>query len=166
MSEERFGPLRAPGASLQSVWLRVRITASLLAVALLGIPGCGRSEPVPQIVPPLPVEAPAVARRATPDPVTSSVPPEPPLLEGAGLTVWADKFEGQLIAGLDGGLYVPYRHTTIERVQNALKERGLYSGMANGVLDRPTMKSIYEFQKANPLLPRCGIPTPNTRTML
>jgi hypothetical protein len=167
MSEERFCRLRACGAILQSgFWLRVRITASILfAVALLGISGCGHTEPVQKIIPPVTIEAPT-SQPDKPDQVSSSLPAEPPLLEGSGLTVWADKFEGQLIAGLDGGLYVPYRRMTIERVQDALKERGLYMGMTNGVLDLPTMKSIYEFQKANHNLSRCGIPTPHTRTML
>jgi hypothetical protein len=167
MNEKGFYPLRTCEAILRSAsWLRVRVTAShLLAVALLGISGCDRKEPVQKIIPPVTIESPT-SQPAIPDPVRNSLPPEPPLLEGSGRTVWADKFEGQLIAGLDGGLYVPYRRTTIERVQDALKEHGLYMGMTNGVLDLPTMKSIYEFQKANQNLPRCGIPTPNTRIML
>jgi hypothetical protein len=71
-----------------------------------------------------------------------------------------------LIAGLDGGLYEPYRPAAIHRVQKTLKDRGLYTGPMNGILDLPTMKSIYAFQEATPNLQRCGIPTPYTRKML
>ena len=67
--------------------------------------------------------------------------------------------------GFDGGLYEPYRPAVIEHVQKALRDRGLYGGPMNGILDRPTMKSIYAFQKANNLQ-RCGVPTPHTRKML
>jgi hypothetical protein len=35
----------------------------------------------------------------------------------------------------------------------------------NGILDPPTMKSIYAFQEAN-RLQRCGVPTPRTRKVL
>jgi hypothetical protein len=80
--------------------------------------------------------------------------------------VWAKQFPQQLILGLDGALYEPYRGTTIEIVQNALRDRGLYTGPTNGILDLPTMKSIYAFQEANYNLQRCGIPTPRTRKML
>ena len=70
-----------------------------------------------------------------------------------------------LISGLDGALYLPYRPATIQWVQKALRERGLYEGPMNGILDWPTMKSIYAFQEANKLQ-RCGVPTPRTRQML
>jgi endonuclease YncB( thermonuclease family) len=69
------------------------------------------------------------------------------------------------IVGLDGALYDRYRPATIQSVQKSLQERGLYDGPMNGVLDGPTMKSIYTFQEANNLQ-RCGVPTPNTRKML
>jgi hypothetical protein len=69
------------------------------------------------------------------------------------------------VAGLDGAVYASYRPDIIQRVQRALKERGLYAGPTNGILDRPTMKSIYAFQAVNNLQ-RCGIPTPHTRRML
>jgi hypothetical protein len=69
------------------------------------------------------------------------------------------------IVGLDGALYLRYRPATIQNVQKSLQERGLYNGPMNGVLDGPTMKSIYAFQEANNLQ-RCGVPTPNTRKML
>jgi len=93
------------------------------------------------------------------------VPPEPHPLEGSGITVWAKRFRGLSIAGLDGALYDPYRPAAVQRVQRSLRERGLYEGPLNGILDRPTMKSIYAFQVANNLQ-RCGVPTPHTRKML
>ena len=71
----------------------------------------------------------------------------------------------RLFIGLDGAQYVPYRPSTIQNVQKSLQDRGLYDGPMNGVLDGPTMKSIYAFQEANNLQ-RCGVPTPNTRKML
>jgi len=85
---------------------------------------------------------------------------------GAGETVWAKNFEGKLIAGMDGALYEPYRASTIESIQAALRTRGLYNGPLNGILDRPTMKAIYEFQQATYSLQVCGVPTPRTRMIL
>jgi hypothetical protein len=87
-------------------------------------------------------------------------------LPGSGQTSWAPGFEGELIMGLDGGLYLPYSATTIRQVQSAMKNRGLYSGPLNGVLDAPTMGSLYTFQEATDSLQRCGVPTPNTRNLL
>lgn len=164
MSGGKFCRSRELGAILQSkFWLTARITAfCLFAAALFGISGCGQNEPVQKI-------APVTIKRPTPQPAAmsnqESLPTELQSV-GSGVTAWADKFRGQLIAGLDGKLYVPYKSTTIERVQRALSDRGLYTGPANGVLDRPTMKSIFEFQEANYNLQRCGIPTPRTRSML
>ena len=89
-----------------------------------------------------------------------------PIDEGAGVTVWAKGYEGIAIAGLDGGIYDPYRPATIESVQRALVERGLYIGPINGVLDTPTMKSIYAFQEASGALQLSGVPTPGTRALL
>ena len=70
------------------------------------------------------------------------------------------------IRGLDGLLYEPYKAVTIERTQRALRDRGLYSGPINGILDPPTMQAIYAFQKASYNLQMCGVPTPRTRMML
>src|SRR5262245_23152569 len=80
--------------------------------------------------------------------------------------VSAQEFTGELITGLDGVLYEPYQPKTIERVQVALKARGLYEGPVNGVLDAPTMRAIYAFQKATGYLQVCGVPTPRTRKVL
>ena len=87
-------------------------------------------------------------------------------LEGSGKMVWAKGYRGQLIAGLDGALYEPYRAAIIKHVQQVLNERGLYPGPINGILDLPTMKAIYTFQEANHNLQMCGVPTPHTRKML
>jgi len=91
--------------------------------------------------------------------------PLPQVSQGVGVAVWARHYQGVFIAGLDGALYDPYPPATIRRVQQALRRRGLYAGPMNGILDSPTMKSIYAFQQANNLQP-CGVPTPHTRTML
>src|SRR5262249_21774187 len=126
-----------------------------------------RNEPVQKSASPISIEARRTPQQATePNHVGRSLPAELHLLEGSGVTVWAEEFKGQLIAGLDGYLYEPYRRTTIEHVQKVLGNRGLYAGPVNGILDRPTMKSIYAFQEATYNLQRCGVPTPHTRQML
>jgi hypothetical protein len=90
-----------------------------------------------------------------------------PQLPGTtGHTVWARGFEGDLIQGLDGAVYIAYDAATIKQVQSVMKDRGLYAGPINGVLDPPTMESIFTFQEANLYLLRCGIPTPRTRKLL
>src|SRR5262249_1132400 len=125
---------------------RFFIAASFFAVALLGIAACGRTKPVEKITRSVTIEN-SASRQVVQNEVSRFLPVEPQLPEDSGITVWAHRFEGKLIAGLDGGLYVPYRSATIERVQKALIDRGLYTGPANGVLDRPTMESIYQFQE-------------------
>jgi hypothetical protein len=71
----------------------------------------------------------------------------------------------QLIQGLDGGDYEPYAPRVIERVQEALRSQGLYSGEVNGLLDQATMEALGEFQKQHSLQV-CGVPTPSTRRVL
>jgi hypothetical protein len=90
----------------------------------------------------------------------------PELPGTTGETAWAEGFEGDLVLGLDGALYQAYNASTIKRVQSVMKDRGLYSGPLNGVLDPPTMESIYTFQKAIPYLLHSGVPTPRTRKLL
>jgi hypothetical protein len=97
------------------------------------------------------------------DVIAVKAPPSP---EGSGLTVWAEGFRGQLIAGFDGAMYEPYRPSAIIRVQRALSRRGLYNGPINGILDTPTLKAIFAFQEANHSLQVCGVPTPRTRWVL
>jgi hypothetical protein len=148
-------------------WLAFVSMGCLFAVTFPGISGCTRNEPVQELSSPVPVETdpPRQVADATEE-IDTSLPTEPDLLEGSGVMVWAEQFPKQLILGLDGDLYEPYGGTTIEGVQKALRHRGLYAGPMNGILDMPTMKSIYAFQEANQNLQRCGIPTPHTRKML
>jgi hypothetical protein len=145
---------------------RGRITAvCIFALTLIGISGCARTEPVQKSPRHVVAEKQPPPQVSEANPVTP-VPVEPPLLEGSGIAVWAKEFEGRLIEGLDGNLYEPYARKTIERIQRTLEDRGLYKGPVNGILDSPTMQSIFSFQKANYHLPRCGIPTPHTRKIL
>jgi len=145
--------------------------ACFLLVALLMMFGCTRDRSAQKSPTALPrVEhqpeqglppAPPQPRKLPESPAT---PPQ--ALEGSGKTAWAKGFVGQLIAGLDGELYEPYRAVTIERIQRVIKDRGLYAGPINGILDMPTMKAIYTFQEATHTLQVCGVPTPRTRKML
>jgi hypothetical protein len=165
MNEGTFCPSRAFAAIPQSkLWLTVRaVAAVLLAIALTGITGFAQNEPVQKSDSPAAIGVPAQQPPALKQ-LRGALPREPQLLEGSGVAVWAKEFQGQLI-GLDGALYEGYRSAIIEYVQKALRDRGLYGGPMNGILDRPTMKSIYAFQEANNLQ-RCGVPTPHTRKML
>ena len=133
----------------------------LLTLALLD--DC-TNEPVTKSDTPAPVETPAQPPQSL-NPIERRLPAEPQILEGSGVAIWAKGYEGPLIAGLDGSVYDAYRPATVQLVQKALRERGLYGGPINGILDRPTMKSIFAFQEANNLQ-RCGVPTPHTRKML
>ena len=85
-------------------------------------------------------------------------PTEVQLEPDSGKTVAEESF--------DGGSYGPYRPKAIERIQRALKVRGLYDGPVNGVLDKPTMKAIYAFQRMAGTLQISGVPTPRTRRLL
>src|SRR5690349_4301323 len=167
-SHERTGELIRPGYVIRQRKhsLIVRAIATLIwTVASATIIGCSPHEPVQKSASPTVVETPAPPPPPEVKPSGRSLPPEPQLLEGSGVAVWARPYKGLFIAGLDGALYDPYRPATLQRVQSLLRERGLYAGSMNGILDKPTMKSIYAFQEANNLQ-RCGVPTPHTRRML
>lgn len=150
--------------------LRARARTVCLGAALFAMTGCAVGEhkqeqsatpPVDQ--PPQPaalLETPRESEQAEIQETTSQS------LSGSGQTVWAQGFEGDLIMGLDGQLYDGYNEETIRQVQSVMKNRGLYAGPVNGVLDPPTMESIYTFQEANKYLLRCGVPTPRTRKLL
>lgn len=143
-----------------------------LGAALFAITGCAVEEqkqeqaaappvpvkPSPQ--PAAPVESPRESEQAK---IQETAPP---LVIGTGHSVWAPGFEGELVLGLDGQLYYAYNEATIREVQSVMKKRGLYAGPVNGVLDPPTMESIYAFQEANKYMLRCGVPTPRTRKLL
>jgi len=152
------------------------IVACVLVSVLIGITGCTRRQPSRQEAT-KPVVKEQRYRPKTSAPSTPALPPvlsdpggrekpQPQVLEDSGKILWAKGYEGILIAGFDDGLYVPYLNAVIERVQLDLRARGLYIGPVNGVLDKPTMESLYAFQNANKNLQRCGIPTPFTRRML
>jgi hypothetical protein len=153
-----------------------RARALFLSAVLIAISACIAGErqqeqaPVQpsSVVPPersLPVpETPPESPRKSEEAQIQEATPELP--GTTGQTRWAQGFEGVLIQGLDGGLYDAYNATTIKHVQSVMKKRGLYAGPLNGVLDPPTMESIYTFQEANPYLLRCGVPTPRTRQLL
>ena len=140
-------------------------TTYLLVLALVAISGCGSKEPVQKQATELPHVALPEVHPIEPQPLPA-VAPEKVTDPNSGKMAWAEKFEGQLIAGLDGWLYLPYKSITIRRTQQALADRGLYEGPVNGVLDLPTMRAIYTFQKVTHMLQPCGIPTPRTRRML
>jgi hypothetical protein len=157
-----------------SHWLALS-PATLLIVAFVGAYSCAPDQPVEVKHATQATEQNAAqARSPSPPPEQPRVPAElatSPSIpassdETAAQIAWADGFRGELIGGLDGALYVPYGSATIERVQTSLKERGLYAGPVNGILNIQTMKAIYEFQEANPNLQVCGVPTPRTRKML
>lgn len=150
------------GGSVDSPRFSRAILACILVSVSIMIASCTRNRPLrkePSAGPPPPsqqvLRAPGGRER-----------PEPQILPDSGKILWANGYEGILIAGFDDGLYEPYAHAVIESVQRALGDRGLYSGPLNGILDKPTMEALYAFQKANKILQRCGIPTPFTRKML
>jgi len=141
--------------------------APIFLSAVIWISGCSRNEPVQKPVPVPAAESPPPVLIVTePKPGNERGSTESRPLEGSGIPVWAKEFPGEMIAGLDGAVYEPYSRRTVEGVQAALKDRGLYAGPVNGILDRPTMESIYTFQQATDNLQRCGVPTPNTRMLL
>ena len=165
--------MRQSGAPLQ-YRLSARAQALFLSAALIAIFGCVAGErpqeqvPGPSAPPPnqslplptLPLEPPRKSEVAEIQEATPQLPGT------TGKTAWAQGFEGDLIMGLDGELYVAYNEATIKHVQSVMKNRGLYSGPVNGILDPPTMESIYTFQEANIYMLRCGVPTPRTRKLL
>jgi len=150
------------------------IVACVLVSVLIVITGCARRQSSRQEVAKTAVKEKSSPRHASALPASPPVlkapggreKPGPQLLEGSGKILWAKGYEGILIAGFDDGLYEPYGRVVIERVQRALRDRGLYSGPVNGVLDKPTMEALYAFQMATKILQRCGIPTPFTRKLL
>jgi hypothetical protein len=140
------------GASSVAGWLGVMAAWLILA-------GCvePRSEPAATAAPPRSSPPPARPLPALPEPTESS--------PGRGVAVLVSGLES-LVPGMDGSLYEAYAEVAVLRTQDALRRRGLYHGPLNGVLDRPTMQAIYDFQSASLGLDRSGIPTPRTRLLL
>jgi hypothetical protein len=64
------------------------------------------------------------------------------------------------------GEFLNHIGQAIEGIRRELKVRGPYSGPVNGVLDKPTMKAIYAFQRMAGTLQICGVPTLRTRRLL
>jgi Putative peptidoglycan binding domain len=169
----RFWRRRAPDA--HPVRRCFGVTAGSILTVVIALAGCAPSDPV-DATSENSMSAQSEASPNLPEPELETsetsrsgtlLEPMPPRFPGAGgKTVWASGFEGDAIAGLDGGLYVPYRPSVIEIVQQALTARGVYDGPANGILDAPTMYAIYVFQQASGFLQRCGVPTPRTRKLL
>jgi peptidoglycan hydrolase-like protein with peptidoglycan-binding domain len=87
---------------------------------------------------------------------------------GAAQEAKSDKklaMQSELILGLDGNAYLPYKDSVVEWVQRELQTRDLYDGTISGELDERTKQAIAEFQKQNSVLPT-GIPSPRTRDAL
>ena len=147
-----------------NVKLRMLFIGGGIAVSLI-VSGCIPNNPI-HIASVDPSANGRPAQESADMPRSETTDPQPPLPEGSGVTVWAKEYIGKLIAGMDGGLYEPYHQVTIEATQQALKNRGLYLGPVNGVLDAPTMQAIYEFQRSTNSVQICGIPTPRTRHVL
>jgi hypothetical protein len=167
MNAEQFSPSRAYNPICQSeFWRAALIAAFLLATALVYMTGCARKQSVQKSESHAAIEVPAPESLRELNQSGVPLPTEPQLVEDSGVVPWGKEFQGALIEGLDGALYEPYRPAAIQRVQKALTGRGLYAGPMNGILDLPTMRSIYSFQEATENLQRCGIPTPYTRKML
>jgi hypothetical protein len=167
MNAEKFSPSRTNNTILKSEFrLAAIIAAFLLTTPVILMTGCARNHPVKKSESQPAFEIPEAESLHERNQSGEPLPAEPQQPEGSGVVLWAKEFEGALIEGLDGGLYEPYRPAAIQRVQKALTGRGLYTGPMNGILDLPTMRSIYSFQEATSNLQRCGIPTPYTRKML
>ncbi len=134
-----------------------RTTFCFFIAVAIATSSCARNEGMKTTV--------AVAASKPEQPITHvQLEPEFQLTEGqleadSGKTVGAEEF-------FDEASYEPYRPKAIERIQRALKARGLYGGPVNGVLDKPTMKAIYAFQRMAGTLQISGVPTPRTRRLL
>src|SRR5262245_55372439 len=105
--EQRACRLRARNAARQS---KIFSIACLCVAWFLIVPALhATAEPAQELAKSLsraPGRQPDTRRDANDTGRSSS---EPTITEGSGITVWAGGFEGQLIAGLDGALYSPYR---------------------------------------------------------
>jgi len=86
----------------------------------------------------------------------------------SGVDVMSDQElvqQSELILGLDGAAYQPYKDSVIIWVQDELRRRDLYEGPTHGKLDEGTMQAIAEFQRGHGLH-ASGIPSPFTREAL
>jgi hypothetical protein len=101
--------------------------ACLLLVALITICGCTQSMQKKPTEAPQAQQHPEQTALRSPQPreLNEVSTPGPQPLEGSGEWAWAEAFRGQLIAGLDGELYEPYRSVAIEQIQRAIKKHGV-----------------------------------------
>ncbi len=70
-----------------------------------------------------------------------------------------------LITGLDGEIYLAYKRSVVERVQQQLRDARFYRGEVDGNLDEDTFVSIGRYQQLEGLYVS-GIPSPMTRARL
>ena len=156
------------------------LNRSVVAAVMAGVAvGCGpapeveeaKTELVAAVEPAVserqPVQQPATepeVEKAEPEESAQARPPAQEQVSEAA-HIWAPGKEGKLLLGLDGGDYEPYHPYTVKAVQQALREAGRYAGAVHGVLDKPTMEALGEFQNQNGLKVS-GIPTPRTRKAL
>ena len=163
MSRQHFASMR-----ISTLWrVRCGLALNVLLLTLCGCVSAGsgeKSSSLPHLSEPR--SGPIGSHTPEPQSPSESSETKAEPSHEAGQMAGASGFQGELLLGLDGELYLPYEPVTVMLVQSALRNRGLYSGPVSGVLDRRTMEAIYEFQAANHYLQRCGIPTPRTRKLL
>ncbi len=70
-----------------------------------------------------------------------------------------------LVTGMDDEDYAICSEATVKKVQQALKDKGLYKGEVTGHLSERTMKGVAAFQEQTGLW-ATGVPTPLTRSWL
>ncbi len=70
-----------------------------------------------------------------------------------------------LVMGLDGEPYAVPGKGTLEKVQETMKDRGLFRGEVSGHLSERTMTAVAAFQEQNDLAVT-GVPAPYTRSVL
>lgn len=150
------------GSEAGGIRRRVRPRPSVLCIVLAAacLAGCEPAGPGHEAA--TAVREPGREPERGPVPRRSGAPTDTP---GQGVAVLASGFES-IVPGMDGSLYEAYGTGAILLAQGALRQRGLYRGPLNGVLDRPTMQAIYEFQSASLGLDRTGVPSPRTRFVL
>ena len=77
----------------------------------------------------------------------------------------AGSLPADLILGLDGDIYLKYKSSVVEQVQQALQGAGFYAGSISGDLDADTKVSLGRYQGTHGLSVT-GVPSPSTRKRL
>lgn len=70
-----------------------------------------------------------------------------------------------LIKGLDDEIYLVYKDSVVERVQETLADQGLYDGPIDGYLEETTQRALAAYQERSGIH-QTGVPTPKTRRAL